>query len=206
MTTAELNVDAADLRALHPQLCNSFGERFAEVLQSRANNLEPWTKWYAAADATVWKTAAHEAGHTLAAYLRADTLQLASAIPGNGSTGRTLYLRRSADVEENIIGTLAGPMAEYLLAGSPLVLSMGEGGDGTKIVELLAEHDPTFTYQGGMARSPLYLRAVPRAREFVEKFKRPISLLAVMIAEFGILSGSLIDQVFSTVEVDHADH
>jgi hypothetical protein len=86
-------------------------------------------------------------------------------------------------------------MSEHLLAGRQFALS---GTDKEQVVELVAALDDRFTYAAGLQRSELYRQVEQRARDFVLENRKPILLLATMLAEFQILGSASIDEVLGT--------
>ena len=79
----------------------------------------------------LWRSAVHEAGHTVAcAELRPDTLRAVSVLHGPGYTPATLLQRRSGpvlatDIRQHVTILLAGRAAEEVILGMP---SSGAGG------------------------------------------------------------------------------
>ncbi len=195
-TNDELSFEAAELRALGDQLAPGSQERFRNVMASRARDLESWPRWYRANDEEQWKSAAHEAGHAAYAFQAGRTIETASVIPCKESSGRVFSFRDGVeDVESRIVGILAGPMAEQIIAGSEFFLSMKDGGDGYRVREIIRGTDEWLT-MAEWDRTELFRNAKAKAREFVNDAVRPITLLAMGLCEFSVLSGRGIDQVF----------
>jgi hypothetical protein len=146
----------------------------------------------ARAETPNWPTCVHESSHAVAARHLGANLIYTSVVALKPVAGRTVFLYDADQtVLEKLLINIAGAMGECLLAHQGFTIT---GSDARNVKELLARHDDTFGYFAPLERNGTFKKAKEVTRVFVEENKLAILLVAIMLAEFGLLGGRAVDE------------
>jgi hypothetical protein len=190
------DLDVLELRALHTQQTPQWRSRFTRAIERLARDLERMSRLCAAEDPESWSTACHESGHCLVSYLCSCDVRQVGILGHGRIAGRVISFEGiMRNPIERMMGIIAGPVSEHLLAGERLRLA---GSDKTKLIDLAATIDNSFTFAAGLQRSRVYCEIEKWARNFVVENRRRILLLATLLYEFKILGAAAIDEIMDT--------
>jgi hypothetical protein len=189
------DLEFAEVKALGRQVMSpDWRAKFTATLHSRANDLPRWSRVYQAENLELWLTSIHEAGHACCAYLAVHQIVTVGAIGSGNTMGRALYNKTGIDTyHERLLISMCGPAAEELVSGRFHLA----GSDRTKVTEILSESDDSWTSLVRLERCDGFRRVLCEAREFVTQHRAAITLLACMVAEFGIMGSRCVDEIFS---------
>jgi hypothetical protein len=195
MDDDDSDLDVLELRGRGSHHSAEWKEAFTTYAGRAAKQWQQLGQLEAATNPRRYRTALHEAGHTVHAYSTPNFEIRYASIISYGRTGGRILGTRSINEpgEQSMVRTLCGPMAESVWGNCGFRLS---GSDEEKVRYAVWELDPDSTMDA-FRRSPLFQKVWQLAHHFVVEHEEPVKVLAVALCKFSILNFSEIDQLFS---------